>query len=80
MNSVNETFYFSKTPLYSGKNLVFTISWFILDFFFLFRIILKFQNFTIPSPDQPPYDLTWHIRFGKRKLNIFINDISWYHT
>ena len=57
----------------TGKTLVFTISWFILDFF-------QYQNVAIPSPDQPAYNLTWHIRFSKPKLNIFADDISWYHT
>ena len=46
----------------------------ILEFFF------QSKNFAIPNPDQPPYDLTWLIRFSKPKLNFFVNDISWYHT
>ena len=48
--------------------------------FSLFRIFLKFQNFAILSPDQPLYDLTWHIRFSEPKLNIFVDKISCYHT
>ena len=49
-------------------------------FFRIPDFFLPSQNFAIPNPDQPPYNLTWHIRFSKPKLNIFVDNISWYHT
>ena len=52
------------------------------DFFFALypQYLKRKQNFAILSPDQLPYNLTWDIRFIKPKLNIFVDDISWYHT
>ena len=63
---------FSKTL---GKNLVLTFSWFIPGFFFIDSGFFKSPIFSILSPNQPLYDLTWHIRLSKPKRNIFCR---WY--
>ena len=41
----------------------------LLQIYYLFLIL--FQNFATPSPDQPPFNLTWHIMFNKPKYNIY---------
>ena len=54
-----------------GKNVEFPFFRFISEYFFFFQIFLNLK-FTIPNPDQPPYDLTWRIRFsGPKQKNSF---------
>ena len=63
--------FFNPRDNIQGKHFVFIIFWFILDFFSIITDFLLSQNFANSSPDQPPYNFTWHIRFSERKLNIF---------
>ena len=56
---------------FHSKNLGFPFLDKFQNFFFFFRF-RKNLKFAISSPDQPPYNLTWHIRFIGTITNIFL--------
>ena len=59
-----------------GKNVGFPPFRFISEYFFSLIFFCKIWKVAIPNPDQPPYDLTWHIRFSGPKINIFL-PVTW---